>query len=182
METATAVRTKWTADTAHSEIGFKVRHMMMTNVKGFFTRYTIDVETAGNDFANASILFSADALSITTNNEQRDAHLRSQDFFGHGDNPQITFKGKRYEQTGEETFVLTGDLTINEITKEITLDVEYGGIGKDPWGNDKAGFVITGKINRKDWNINWNATLETGGLLVSDEVRINCDVQLQKAQ
>ena len=166
--------TKWIIDPAHSEVGFKVKHLMINNVKGHFKNFTGEVE-ANDDFKSPAIAFTADIASIDTGNEQRDQHLKTADFFNAEKNPQIKFVGKKYD--GEK---LEGDLTIAGITKSVKLDVEFGGIAKDPWGNTKAGFTVNGKINRKDWGINWNAALETGGFLVSDEVTINCEIQLVK--
>lgn len=166
---------KWIADTAHSEVGFKVKHLMINNVKGHFSSYDALVETNGDDFKNAKIQFNIDASSIYTGNEQRDGHLKTADFFNAEKHPKVTFQGNKYE--GDK---LEGDLTINGVAKPVTLNVEFGGINKDPWGNTKAGFTITGKINRKDYGLNWNAALETGGFLLSDEVWINIELQLMK--
>jgi polyisoprenoid-binding protein YceI len=176
----TLVKTKWAIDPAHSAIQFKVKHMMITNVTGYFTNYEASIETEGDDFANAEILFSADASSVNTANDQRDGHLKSADFFDVENFPKISFKVTNIEKENSSDFKITGDLTIKHITRTITLDSEFLGIHKDPWGNAKAGFSINGKINRKDWQLNWNAALETGGVLVSDEVRINCEIQLGK--
>ncbi len=166
-------KTVWALDAAHSEVQFKVKHLMITNVTGSFGTYAIDVETTGNDFANAKINFTAEVGSINTGNEQRDGHLKNADFFEADKFPTITFQSSGYANDK-----LTGDLTIKGVTKQVSLDVEFGGISKDPWGNTKAGFTVTGKINRKDWNLGWNAALETGGVLVSEEVKINCEIQL----
>jgi polyisoprenoid-binding protein YceI len=169
--------TKWTIDPAHSEVGFKVKHLMINNVKGHFKSFSGEAETAGDDFKGAKINFSADIASIDTGNEQRDQHLRSADFFSAEKNPKLTFVSKKFE--GEK---LEGELTIAGVTKPVTLHVEFGGVAKDPWGNTKAGFTLTGKINRKDFGINWNAALETGGFMVSDDVVITSEVQLVKQQ
>jgi polyisoprenoid-binding protein YceI len=180
METSVLKMTKWVHDQAHSEIGFRVKHLMITNVKGSFKEYNIDMETYGEDFADAKIKFSMNPASIGTGDEKRDAHLRSADFFDVEKFREITFVGNKIEKLNDETFKLYGDLSMMGITKKVALDVEFGGMMKDPWGNTKAGFTVSGKINRKDWGLNWNAALETGGVLVSDEVRINCDIQLIK--
>ncbi|MDP4290484.1 MAG: YceI family protein [Bacteroidota bacterium] len=178
----TTVKTKWSIDPIHSEISFKVKHLMITNVKGVFKDFSANIYTAGDDLMTADIDFSMDPASINTGAADRDAHLRSADFFDVENHKQITFVGSKYEKADDEgNYILYGDLTIKGITKQIKLDVEFGGVMKDPWGNEKAGFTINGKINRKDWGLNWNATLEAGGMLVSDEVRINCEVQLIKA-
>jgi polyisoprenoid-binding protein YceI len=170
---------KWTADPAHSEITFRVKHMMITNVTGILREFTIEVTSEADNFAGAQILFKGNASSITTGNEQRDAHLRSAEFFDVEKNPEIIFKSTSYEKANGG-YKLHGDLTLKGLTKKIDLDVEFGGLQKDPWGNTKAGFTVTGKINRKDFGLTWNATLETGGMLVSDEVKVNCEIQLVK--
>lgn len=167
---------KWNLDTTHSEVGFKVKHLMINNVKGQFKSFNIELQSEGDDFKSSSISFTADVASIDTSNEQRDQHLQSADFFDIAKYPQITFKSTKYEGS-----VLEGNLTIKDVTKPVKLDVDFGGIAKDPWGNTKAGFTITGKINRKDWGLNWNAALETGGVLVSEDVNIIAEIQLAKA-
>lgn len=173
--------TKWVLDPNHSEVSFKVKHLMVTNVSGSFNTFSVTAETTGDDFSNATVDFSADATSISTNSEQRDEHLKSADFFDAINFPQITFKATGFEKKGSnEEFELTGDLTIKGIIKSVKLNVEYGGVVKDPWGNTKAGFNVTGKINRKDFGLNWNTMLETGGVMVSEDVRINSEIQLIK--
>lgn len=172
---------KWSLDPTHSEVKFKIKHLMITNVTGSFTKYEVTAETDDEDFMTADISFTADVNSVTTHNEQRDGHLKGVDFFDAEKFPQITFKATKYEDVDHDgSYELYGDLTIKGITKNIKLDVEFGGLMKDPWGNVKAGFTINGKINRKDWGLNWNAALETGGMLVSDDVRISCEIQLVK--
>jgi polyisoprenoid-binding protein YceI len=171
----------WNLDPSHSEVTFKVKNMMITNVSGSFTDFSVSASTEGEDFTKSEISFSAKAASVTTGAEQRDQHLRSAEFFDSEKFPEIKFKTTKYEKIDNENHKLHGDLTIKGITKSISLHVEYGGISKDPWGNIKAGFTVTGKINRKDFGLNWNATLETGGVMVSEEVRINCEIQMVKA-
>lgn len=180
MATQTATRTNWTLDSTHSEIGFKVKHMMITNVSGSFEKFDVKVETEGDDFASSNIEFTADLATITTGSADRDNHLKSGDFFDAEKYPQISFISTRLEKKDNDNFVLHGDLTIRDVTKPVKLDVEFGGIGKDPWGNQKAGVTVTGKINRTDFGLNWNAALETGGVLVSEEVKLFADVQLVK--
>ena len=180
METATATKTKWNLDPAHSQIGFKVKHMMITNVSGSFEKFDVQVETENKDFATAKIQFTADIDSITTANKDRDNHLKSGDFFDAATYPQLKFISTKVEKKDDESFVLSGNLTIRDVTKPVKLDVEFGGIGKDPWGNEKAGFTITGKINRTDFKQNWNAALETDGVLVGEEVKIQAELQLIK--
>lgn len=171
---------KWALDPTHSEIGFKVRHMMLTNVSGQFGEFTADAETEGEDFNTAKINFSAAIKSINTNNEQRDQHLQSPDFFDKDKYPAITFKSSSFIKQDEDTYKLEGDLTIKEVTKKVTLQVEFGGVSKDPWGNTKAGFSLNGKINREDFGLTWNAALETGGVLVSSDVKLHAEIQMVK--
>lgn len=173
--------TKWTLDPAHSEIQFKVKHMMIATVTGGFDTFDVQVTTEDEDFATADISFSAETASINTGTKDRDKHLRSADFFDAEQYPEMSFKATEFKPNGDGEFELKGDLTIKGVTKPVKLDVEMGGIGKDPWGNTKAGFTLSGKINRKDWGLNWNAALETGGVLVSDEVKLLGEIQLSKA-
>lgn len=180
METATLTKTKWTLDPNHSEIGFKVKHMMITNVSGSFGKFDVDTQTEGDDFTTASVTFTADLTTLTTNNNDRDNHLKSVDFFDATNHPTLKFVSTKFEKKDEENYVLHGNLTIKNVTKLIKLNVEFGGIGKDPWGNEKAGFTLSGKINRTDFGLNWNAALETGGVLVSEEVRLFGEIQLIK--
>ena len=180
METAVSTKTKWAIDPTHSEVIFKVKHLMITNVKGEFRKFTGSISTERNDFSKASINATIDASSIFTNEDNRDGHLKSADFFDVENYPEITFTGTSFKKIDEENYQLKGVLTIKGVSKEIAFDVEFGGINKDPWGNEKAGFSINGKINRKDWGLNWNAALETGGVLVSDEVKISAEVQFVK--
>lgn len=172
--------TKWSVDPTHSEILFKVRHMMIANVKGEFRKFTGEIFSESDDFKNASVSINIDASSVFTNEENRDNHLKSQDFFDVSAWPEITFEGTSFKKTAGQHYLLEGTLTIRGISKEISLDVEFGGINKDPWGNEKAGFSVSGSINRKDFGLNWNAALEAGGVLVSDEVKILAEVQLVK--
>lgn len=170
--------TKWILDASHSELNFKVRHLMITNVKGVFRKFTAEME--GPDFTTSKIHATFDAASISTNDDQRDGHLKAADFFDVENHKQITFEGKSFIKLNDEHYKLKGLLTIKGISNEVLLDVEFGGINKDPWGNEKAGFSLNGKINRQDWGLNWNAALETGGVLVSDEVQINAELQFVK--
>lgn len=165
----------WNLDAAHSEAGFKVKHLMINNVKGQFKSFQVEVNSSSDDFKSSSIAFTADVSSIDTANEQRDQHLQSADFFDAEKFPQIKFQSTAYNGS-----VLEGNLTIKDVTKPVKLEVEFGGIAKDPWGNTKAGFTVSGKINRKDWGLNWNAALETGGVLVSEEVTVMAEIQLIK--
>lgn len=180
MEALSAVsaKTKWVLDPAHSELVFRVKHLMITNVKGEFRKFSAVLE--GEEFTKAKINVTIDATSISTNDDQRDGHLKSADFFDVENHKEISFEGTSFIKLNKEKYVLKGILTIKGIGKEVTLDVEFSGINKDPWGNEKAGFSVSGKINRKDWGLNWNAALETGGVLVSDEVRISSEIQIVK--
>jgi polyisoprenoid-binding protein YceI len=177
----TAELTKWAIDPTHSKVGFKVKHLMISNVTGSFRDFKGEATTAGNDFSTAVISFSLNTASVDTEMADRDAHLKSADFFDTEKFPVLTFKGNSMKDLGDDIYELTGSLTIKDVTKPVKLEVEFGGVGSDPWGNVKAGFSITGKINRKDWGLNWNAALEAGGVLVSDEVKINCDIELVKS-
>lgn len=176
----TVEKTKWALDVAHSEITFKVKHLMITHVKGEFQNFKASIESAGTDFNQAKASATIDAGSIYTNNKDRDVHLKSTDFFDVENYREITFEGTEFYKLDEDNYQLKGLLTLKGITKEVDLDVEFGGVVKDPYGNEKAGFSLSGKINRKDWGLNWNAALEAGGVMVSDEVRILAEVQFVK--
>lgn len=173
-------KVNWNLDPTHSEVQFKVKHMMITNVTGNFKEFTVNANTNGDDFSSADISFSAKTASIHTGNEQRDGHLKSPEFFDSEKFENIHFKASKTEKLDDENYKISGDLTIKDVTKPIALNAEFGGIQKDPWGNVKAGFTITGKINRKDFGLNWNAALETGGVMVSEEVRLAAEIQLVK--
>ena len=175
-------KTKWVIDPVHSEIAFKVKHLMITNVKGVFKEFEASIYTTGDDFMTAEVDFWMDPGSVDTGSADRDAHLKGADFFDVDNHKEITFVANTYEKVdADSSYELYGDLTIKGITKRIKLDVEFGGVVKDPWGNEKAGFSINGKINRKDWGLVWNAGLEAGGVLVGDDVKISCEVQLLKS-
>ena len=167
--------TKWNLDPTHSEITFKVRHMMISNVKGSFTNFTSELESEDDTFKNVTVKTAIQTESVNTNNTDRDNHLRSEEFFNAAVNPEITFESNSLNNE------VTGNLTINGVTKPVTLDVEFGGINVDPWGNTKAGFSFEGKIKRSDFGLNWNAALEAGGVMVSDEVKIAGELQYVKA-
>jgi polyisoprenoid-binding protein YceI len=175
-----SVNTKWAIDPAHSEIGFKVKHMMFTNVSGKFNNFSTDIESEGEDFSNPVIRFEADVDSVSTGNKDRDGHLLSADFFDVAQYPKLSFEGKSFTQIDGGDYELAGDLTMHGVTKPVKLAVEYGGLMKDPWGNIKAGFSINGKINRKDWGLAYNAVLDNGGILLSEDVKLNMEVQLVK--
>lgn len=171
--------TKWVLDPTHSEVEFKVRHLMITNVTGSFETFSSSAETEGDDFTTAKIVFTGDVNSITTKNEQRDGHLKSADFFESEKYPEFTFKSTSLTKKGDG-YQLNGELELRGVTKPITLSVEEGGIVTDPYGQVKAGFSVTGKISRKEFGLNWNGVTEAGGVVVSDDVRIQAEVQYVK--
>ena len=170
--------TTWQLDPTHSELGFKVKHLMITNIKGEFRNFSAEID--GEDFSKAAISAMIDTSSIFTNEDNRDAHLKNADFFDVDNHKEMTFKGSSIAKIDDENFELTGLLSIKGISKEIKLGVEYGGTSKDPWGNEKMGFSINGKINRSDYGLNFNAPLETGGFLLGEEVKISADLQFVK--
>ena len=171
--------TRWAIDPTHSSVGFKVKHMMFTNVKGNFEKYEATIISEEDDFTNASIEFSADINSINTNNGDRDTHLKSGDFFDAENHPKLTFKASSFTKSGDD-YEIAGDLSMRGVTKFVKFPAEFSGLMTDPWGNTKAGLNISGKINRKDWGLNWNSALETGGVLVSEEVKLEIELQLAK--
>lgn len=166
--------TQWNLDPTHSEITFKVKHMMISNVKGSFTDFSAQIEAEDDTFKNAKTTATIKTDSVFTNNTDRDNHLKSAEFFNAEQYATITFESQALSDE------VTGNLTINGITKPVTLDVDFGGVNVDPWGNTKAGFSFEGKISRKDFGLNWNATLEAGGVLVSDDVKIAGELQFVK--
>lgn len=170
----------WKTDPAHSEIQFKVKHLMITTVTGYFRNFDCEVISETEDFnSTTSIKFTADIDSIETNNEQRDAHLKSEDFFNAEKFNRVIFVGTKYDALNDSA-TLYGNLTIRGITKPVKLDVEFGGTVVDPYGQKKAGFTIDGRISRKEFELKWNAVTEAGSVVVSDEVKIHADVQLVK--
>lgn len=173
-------KTKWNLDPTHSELGFKVKHMMITNVSGSFGSFNANVETEDDDFSTANIEFTIDVASINTGNEQRDGHLKSGDFFDVENHPQMKFVSTGVAKKGDNEYEISGDLSLHGVTKPATFKAENGGSGKDPWGNHKTGFTLEGKIKRTDFGLNWNAALEAGGVLVSEDVKINGELQLTR--
>ncbi|GEP92408.1 Polyisoprenoid-binding protein YceI [Chitinophaga terrae (ex Kim and Jung 2007)] len=170
--------TNWIIDESHSEIGFKVKHLMITNVSGYFTRFNGQVQTASDDFHDASISFEAAADSIDTQNKQRDEHLKNGEFFDASNYPKISFVSKKVKKIDNENYKLTGDLTIKGETHPIELDVHHTGLTVDPYGQQKAGFSLKGRLHRTDYGLRWNATTEAGGIVLSDEVKLNMEIQL----
>jgi len=179
MSTASAVATKWGIDTTHTEVQFKVKHLVISTVTGFFKKFSGGIESETEDFDGASVNFSLDVNSIDTNQADRDAHLKSPDFFSAEQYPSVDFTGTLKKVSGNN-YKLDGALTIRGTTKAVVLDVEFGGIMVDPWGNTKAGFEINGKLNRKDFGLNWNALTEVGGMVVSEEVKLHINAELAK--
>lgn len=172
---------KWNVDPAHSSIEFQVKHMMVSKVKGAFKDFSADLNLDPEDLTTASLAFTVDAASIDTRQEARDGHLKSPDFFDVEKYPAITFKSTNIVADGGNEYKVTGDLTVRDVTKPITLNVEYEGTSKDPMsGNMVAGFEGTGKFNRKDFGLNYNAVLETGGVLIGDEVKLNIQIEVSK--
>jgi polyisoprenoid-binding protein YceI len=172
--------TKWSLDPSHSEIQFKVKHLMISTVTGAFNKFTGTVETEGEDFTTAKVHFVADIDSINTNNEHRDAHLKNGDFFDADKHPQLEFIGKGMEKIDEENYKLNGTLSLKGVSKPVSLNVEFGGITQDPWGNTRSGFSINGKINRKDFGMDFNAVGETGGLLLGEEIKLLANAEFVK--
>jgi polyisoprenoid-binding protein YceI len=177
----TTNNSSWNLDTVHSGINFSVRHMVVSKVRGRFTRFSGNIALDESDLARSVVEATIDASSIDTGTAQRDDHLRSADFFDVEHFPQIRFRSTAIEKLGAERYRLTGELTIRDVGREIALDVEYGGRGKDPWGNERVGFTARGAFDRKDFGLKWNQALETGGVLVSDRVEIELEVQGVKA-
>lgn len=170
--------TKWNIDPTHSEVTFKVKHLMISTVSGNFKVFEGSAESESDDFKSVkNIEFKADVKSINTNNEQRDEHLRSADFFGTDENSEMIFRANNFDVSNDQ---LQGDLTIKNITKPVTLDVDFGGVVVDPYGQTKAGLTVSGKISRKDFGLTWSAVTEAGNVVVSDQVKINAEVQLVK--
>ncbi len=172
----------WKIDASHSDVQFKVKHLMISTVTGEFKSYDATLETVSDDsFEGASVSFSADIDSITTKNEQRDEHLKSDEFFGASAFPKLSFQSKSFTKVDDENYKLLGDLTIKGTTKEVALNVEFGGTMTDFYGQTKAGFDIAGKINRQDFGLSWSAVTEAGGIVVSDEVKLHLNIQMTKA-
>jgi len=170
----------WALDPTHSEVTFRVRHMMISYVSGILQKFDCTVETEDDDLTTARIDFTGDVNSLTTQNEQRDAHLMSADFFDANNHQQIRFEGSRMQKENDHAYKLHGDLTMRGVTKPVVLDVEYGGTIKDPYGSVRSGFTVQGKVNRRDFGLNWSALTEAGGLVAGDEVTIQAHVEFVK--
>ena len=172
----------WNIDGMHSEIGFKIKHMMVSTVKGNFKTFEGTIVAPNDSYENATIKFSADAGSINTNNEHRDGHLKSEDFFDVEKFPKLTFVSTKITKTGENEYEITGDFTMHGVTKEVTLKAVFNGISKNGDGDRVSGFDITGSISRKDFGLTWNAAVETGGVVVSDEVVFDMSIELKESK
>lgn len=173
-------QTNWSIDKSHSKVGFSVTHLVITDVEGKFNDFDATIVSNSDGFDGAKIDFSANIASIDTDNEKRDSHLKSDDFFNAESFPKLTFKGKSFKKVDGKNYKLVGDLTIRDVTKEVELDVKFNGTVVDPWGNTKAGFSLEGEINRFDYNLKWDAAIETGSLVVGKDVTILAKLQLVK--
>jgi len=179
METLNKI--KWVIDPMHSEVGFKLKHLMVSTVRGVFKEYDASIYTTNEDFLTAEVDFWINPSSIDTGSVQRDEHLRNSDFFDIEHFKEINFTGNTYEIVEKgDNYNIYGELTIKGVSKQVKLTVKFAGIIKDPWGNEKAIFSVKGTINRNDWGLNWNMPLETGGLLISDSIAIEVELQLVK--
>lgn len=167
----------WNVDASHSALEFKVKHMMMANVRGQFHDFQANITADPEDLTTAEIDFTVNVNSIDTKDEQREGHLKSADFFDVENYPNLTFKATKIERKSNNEYAMTGDMTIRGVTKPVTFNVTSEGIGKDPWGNERAGFTAAGSLNRKEFGLNWNALLETGGVLVGEQVKINVEIE-----
>lgn len=172
--------TKWTIDGMHSEIGFKVRHMMISNVSGNFGQFTAEASTNGDDFSTANFSFNASIDSINTGVADRDGHLKSGDFFDAAAHPELTFQSTSVKKVSEGELEISGDMTIKGVVKPVTLVADFAGIAVDPYGQTKAGMSITGKIKRSEFGLTWSAVTEAGNIVLGDDISLNCEVQLIK--
>jgi polyisoprenoid-binding protein YceI len=170
----------WNIDPSHSEIGFKVRHMMITNVNGIFNSYTATMHADAADFSDAEISFESDIDSISTRNEQRDGHLKSPDFFDAEKFPKVSFKSTSFTKTGDGQYAMKGHFNMHGVEKEISMNVEFTGTVVDPWGQVKAGFEITGALNRSEFGLTWNATSEDGTVVLDEVIKLVLNVQMIK--
>ncbi len=180
MDVQPTTATAWVIDPSHSEVQFKVKHLVISTVTGSFGQYEGQVESNGDDFDGAKISFSADISSINTGSEQRDGHLKSADFFDAEQFPKLTFVSTSMTKTGDDTYSLAGDLSMHGVTKAVTLKAEYGGQMQDFYGQTKAGFEINGTIKRKEFGLTWDGVTEAGGVVVSDDVRLVLNIQVTK--
>jgi polyisoprenoid-binding protein YceI len=173
--------TKWVLDPTHSEVEFKIKHLMITTVSGTFTSFSAEVETDGEDFTTAKTTFTIDVNSLNTKNEQRDGHVKSADFFDAATYPQIKFVVTKIEDVDKDgSYDVHGDMTMHGVTKNILLECEFGGVIKDPWGNTRAGLTISGKIHRKDFGLAWNAPTDAGGVVLGEDVKVHVALEFVK--
>lgn len=172
----------WNVDPTHTTVKFSVTHLMVSEVEGNFKTYSGKVESPSTDFNNGTVEFTIDVNSINTESADRDKHLMGDEFFNAAKYPKITFKSTSFKKVAGNKYELIGDLTIRNITKKVTFDVKNNGLMKDPWGNNKAGFKATSKINRKDYDLKWSMVTEAGGMVVSDEVDITVNIELSQAK
>lgn len=172
--------TKWIVDPTHSAIEFSVKHMMIAKVKGSFNKFEASILANPSDLTTAEIDFTVDVSSIDTRNADRDNHLRSADFFDVEKNPTLTFKSTKIVKTDEDEYDVTGNVTLNGVTQEETFNITFEGQGKDPWGNEKAGFSGKGKVKRSDYGLTYNAALETGGVLIGDQITLTIEIEAAK--
>jgi len=168
---------KWALDAAHSELHFKVRHLVVSNVSGQFKSFNATAETDGDNITTAKVHFTAEVDSVSTNNEQRDGHLKTGDFFDAENHPQIIFDGAGLTQVEGEHYRMTGTLTMRGVSKPLTINVEYGGMIVDPWGHNRVGFAVTGKVNRKEFGVSFGMVSETGAILLGEEVSFSANVE-----
>lgn len=175
-------QSKWTVDASHSALEFSVKHMMISRVRGVFNEFDANIQADPTDLTDATIEFNVDVASIDTRNNDRDEHLRSDDFFAVEKYPKMTFKATDIREKEDNHYAVTGDLTIRDTTNPVTFDMSFEGEQTDPWGNTVAGFRGETSINRKEFGLTWNATLEKGGVLVGDEVKINLELELHKTE
>ena len=177
---STLVKTTWAIDPTHSEVEFKIKHLVISTVKGIFKEFTGSVDVDGEDFSTADFHFEANVDSIFTNQTDRDNHLKSADFFDVANFPKISFKSTAVAKKSEDTYAITGDLTVRDVTKSIQLTAEFGGVATDPYGNVKAGFEITGAINRKEFGLTFHAVTEAGNIVLGEDIKLNINLQFAK--
>jgi polyisoprenoid-binding protein YceI len=177
---STLVKTTWAIDPTHSEVEFKIKHLVISTVKGIFKEFTGSVDVDGEDFSTADFHFEANVDSIFTNQTDRDNHLKSADFFDVTNFPKISFKSTAVAKKSEDTYAITGDLTVRDVTKSIQLTAEFGGVATDPYGNVKAGFEITGAINRKEFGLTFHAVTEAGNIVLGEDIKLNINLQFAK--
>ncbi len=180
MTTQTQTKATWAIDPSHSEVMFKVKHLVISTVTGYFRSFEGGAETEGDDFTTAKVWFKADVNSIGANSAQRDGHLKSADFFDAESHPNLTFESTSITGQGDGKYLVKGMLTMRGVTKEVELHAEHGGVMLDPWGLTRTGFEMTGEINRKDWGLHWHVVTDNGGLVAGDKVKLHVNAELTK--